>query len=133
LQLTTSARAKPSRPVTSRGPSDSIRERGTTTSKPTSGARAFPARSASAWNRKRANALKLAARAHRVDERDAVDRIAAYVDDEQFGALLACVPRVGPVGAHVDGVAGSLGCRHQLGGEFPFGDEGDDVWHRGRG
>jgi hypothetical protein len=76
-------------------PAACICERGTTTSNPTSAA---SLRDCVAVERKRANPLQLAARAHRVDERDAVDRIAADVDDEQFSALLACVSRVGLAG-----------------------------------
>src|SRR5215207_10669650 len=71
-----------------------------------------------AVERKRPNPLQLAARAHRVDERNAVDRIAADVDDEQFSALLACLPSIRLVGTYVDVVPGSLGRSHQLGGEL---------------
>jgi hypothetical protein len=60
----------------------------------------------------------------------AVDRIAADVDDEQFRALLACRPGVGLAATHVDAVPGSLDRRHQLGGELPIGDEGDEMSHR---
>jgi hypothetical protein len=73
--------------------------------------------------------LQLAARAHRVDERNAVDRIAADVDDEQFSALLACLPGIGLVGTYVDVVPGGLGRSHQLGGESQIGAEGDEMGH----
>jgi hypothetical protein len=52
-----------------------------------------------AVERERANPPELAARAHRVDERRAVDRIAAGLDDEEVGAFLACLPGVGLAGA----------------------------------
>jgi hypothetical protein len=44
---------------------------------------------AASVERKRANHLGLTARTHRLDQRDAVDRIAAGVDDEQSSLLVA--------------------------------------------